>query len=275
MKTAVIVSRNDNYGGNLVERATLCLENMCQVFSEVIYVDWNSPGESLLVELPMRIPSNLVHIHVTPAMVRNILNKLPNGDEAADCCEVLGRNIGITRASHPWIVSTNIDIIPTPFNEEGLNYGTFYTVPRYDVPKEFWLKNSVTQQSLEQNKANFGRKKFWDRDSFSLIEYCGDFQVAHRIIWEKIMGFEEKLLGRCYADSHVQMKAKWYGFQLDVLDIPIYHLDHYNLKWYGKQITCPRNNIDCLNIDKFKGSTNNVFWGQSNNPQIFIRYGTV
>ena len=41
--TAVVVTRNDNYGGNLNERATYCLNSLINTFDEVILVDWNSP----------------------------------------------------------------------------------------------------------------------------------------------------------------------------------------------------------------------------------------
>ena len=44
--TAVIVSRNDNYGGNLIERSTYCINSSIETYDEVIYVDWNSPTHS-------------------------------------------------------------------------------------------------------------------------------------------------------------------------------------------------------------------------------------
>lgn len=49
--TAVIVSRNDNYGGHLNERATYALNSAINTYDEVIYVDWNSPTHSLLWDI--------------------------------------------------------------------------------------------------------------------------------------------------------------------------------------------------------------------------------
>ena len=40
--SAVIVSRNDGYGGHLNERATYCFNSAIDTYDEVIYVDWNS-----------------------------------------------------------------------------------------------------------------------------------------------------------------------------------------------------------------------------------------
>ena len=49
--SAVIVSRNDNYGGQLNERATYCFNSAIDTYDEVIYVDWNSPTHSLLYDI--------------------------------------------------------------------------------------------------------------------------------------------------------------------------------------------------------------------------------
>ena len=97
--SAVIVSRNDNYGGYLNERATYCLNSAIETFDEVIYVDWNSESHSLLYD----IKDNLI---------TEIAKILTNNDpDAQVCCEVLGRNIGLRRATGDWLVSTNIDVI--------------------------------------------------------------------------------------------------------------------------------------------------------------------
>ena len=49
--SAVIVSRNDNYGGHLNERATYAINSAIDSFDEVIYVDWNSENHSLLYDI--------------------------------------------------------------------------------------------------------------------------------------------------------------------------------------------------------------------------------
>ena len=79
--SAVIVSRNDNYGGHLNERATYCLNSAIETFDEVIYVDWNSED----------FKGNLKHIVITPEVAKILTNNDPH---AQVCCEVLGRNIG-------------------------------------------------------------------------------------------------------------------------------------------------------------------------------------
>ena len=49
--SAVIVSRNDNYGGYLNERASYCIQSSIDTYDEVIYVGWNSPTHSLLYDI--------------------------------------------------------------------------------------------------------------------------------------------------------------------------------------------------------------------------------
>ena len=44
---AIITSRNDNYGGNLLVRATHGLNSMMSTFDSVTYVDWASDKEPL------------------------------------------------------------------------------------------------------------------------------------------------------------------------------------------------------------------------------------
>ena len=66
--SAVIVSRNDNYGGHLNERATYAINSAIDSFDEVIYVDWNSENGSLLYDIKeeLQFKGNLKHIVIPP-----------------------------------------------------------------------------------------------------------------------------------------------------------------------------------------------------------------
>ena len=108
--SAVITSRNDNYGGHLNERATYALNSAIHTYDEVIYVDWNSETHSLLYDIKdnLQLKGNLKHFVIPPQAASHLTNFDP---DAQKCCEVLGRNIGIRRAEGDWILSTNIDVI--------------------------------------------------------------------------------------------------------------------------------------------------------------------
>ena len=240
--SAVIVSRNDNYGGHLNERATYAINSAIDSYDEVFYIDWNSETHSLLYDIKddLQLKGNLKHIVITPSAASILTNYDP---QAQKCCEVLARNIGIRRAIGDYIVSTNIDIIQPKrqdiidlIKEKGDK--SFTTVSRreveWDYIKEFqggdfnfsnWnafrddaYKTSVPRNRLESTTPG---------DEYSIINCCGDFQIAHRNVWFKIRGYEENMLAACFSDTNAQKKSVLYGFNLiPIYDIPLYHMSH-------------------------------------------------
>lgn len=249
MKLSVcITSRNDNYGGNLKERATFCLNSMIGTFDEVFFVDWNSPLEAgsllNLIKPDLQLKGNLHHIVITPEVAGLLTNNDPH---AARCCEVLGRNLGIRRATGDYIVSSNIDIIcPKRQDLEDtinkLDPNTLYTISRRhtdwqqikqisgvdnveDLDFRSWpsVRDSLNLQSTERHFD----EKIATSDDYSIINCCGDFQLAHKNIWNSIRGFEEDLIYVLYSDTNVQKKAVMHGFGLKAIYSPaLYHIDH-------------------------------------------------
>lgn len=239
--SAVIVSRNDNYGGHLNERATYCFNSAIDTYDEVIYVDWNSPTNSLLYDIKdnIQFKGNFKHIVITPEIASILTN---NDPDAQKCCEVLGRNIGLRRASGDYLVSTNIDIIHpdrTQLEEiiVGLNSKTFYTVGRrgmnWDMIKEFhngeilfdkW--KDLRDFYIKNSKESFHLKDLVN-DEYSLIACCGDYQIASFEVWNTIRGFEEDLIYSLHTDTNIQKKATAYGFNIEALYNPaLFHIDH-------------------------------------------------
>lgn len=248
-KTAIIVSRNDNYGGNLELRATYCLNSMVDPFDEVVYVDWNSRKEKgTLIEKirpNLRKTSKLRVITITPEQAI----ELTNDPTAQPCCEVLGRNIAIRRATGDWIVSTNIDVVPQKtISFDNFNKDTFYTVSRKlfmdtgmyvkQKPVEFFLQDShdffktipYDDTDLLRGKlSNLNLPHKQRKNDISLVDCCGDFQIAHRDTWEKIRGFEESMIYRGGTDTNVQLKASNQNFKVELLmpdQLEIFHLGH-------------------------------------------------
>jgi hypothetical protein len=240
--TAVIVGRNDNYGGNLIERAIYSLNSAIDTYDEVIYVDWNSTTKSLFYEIKndLQGKGNLKHFIIEPDMASLLTNYDKN---AQVCCETLARNIGIRRAEGDWILSTNIDIIH-PSREliqstlERLDRNTFYTISRRDT-------NWETIKAFHNGSLNF---KDWKNlrehlckiteerkveesivagDNYSIINCCGDYQIATKEIWNDIRGFEESLIYTLYADTNVQKKAAMHGYALKAIYEPaLFHIHH-------------------------------------------------
>ena len=242
--SAVVVTRNDNYGGDLNDRATYCLNSLIDTFDEVILIDWNSPNNRPLlwdIDKNIKFRGNLKHIVITP----EVASMLTNEDSHAQvCCETLGRNIGIRRATGDYIVSTNIDVIAPRRDQlektinNDLNKNTFYTISRRHIEwkdiEEFhggerkygdWekLRNHLIENSEERKY----EEKVVDGDDYSIVNCCGDFQLAHRDIWDEIRGFEEELIYVLYSDTNVQKKAVKHGFELKAIYSPaLFHIFH-------------------------------------------------
>jgi hypothetical protein len=240
--SAVIVSRNDNYGGHLNERATYCFNSAIDTYDEVIYVDWNSPTHSLLYDIKdnIKFKGNFKHFVITPEIASLLTNNDPN---AQKCCEVLARNIGLRRATGDYLVSTNIDIIHPKRNElenviNSMSKDTFYTISRRHTDwtqiKEFHngeIKFDEWEKLREYLIVNSEERHFDEAtvsgDDYSIINCCGDYQIAPKHVWEEIRGMEEDLIYSLYADTNVQKKSAMHGFGLKALYNPaLFHIEH-------------------------------------------------
>ena len=289
--TAVIVSRNDNYGGHLNERATYAINSAINTYDEVIYVDWNSPTHSLLWDIKdnLQLKGNLKHFVIPPDAAKVLTNY---NEHAQLCCEVLARNIGIRRATGDYIVSTNIDIIhPKREDIESIinnsDNNTMITLSRrevtWDIIKEFhggemkfqeWdkLRDYIYINSEER----IHEEKTVTGDDYSLINCCGDFQIAPKHIWDEIKGFEEELIYPLFADTNVQKKAIKHGFNLKAIyNPPMFHINHGSKGWGGGGIA---DGINKKANDQYRAiiaqekTQNETSWGFGNTE---IEYETI
>jgi len=234
-----IIGRNDDYGGNLLERATYCLNTMSAYFDQVIYVDWaTEEGKPTVVEeieKDLLKYDNIYWIKVTQKQAKEWIGDNP---DAQGVCEVMARNIGLRRLGTDFLASSNIDILAPQRRhiEKIKDKNTFFTVGRRDIslfdlrplggrsePGTFMPRMELLEPSHSQHP----RIQVFPDDKYSLVSNCGDLQIAHRDIWYTIRGYEERLVGRGYTDSNVQRKASLFGFGIDVdWTIPIWHIGH-------------------------------------------------
>lgn len=236
--SAVVCSKNDN--ANNYKRIILTLNNLIDLYDEVIFVDYGSESETFISYLGNKIKKSgkLKCIKVSPEFCKSV-----SWDKSNKFIEVYARNIGIRRASGDFIVSTNQDIISDL--PKDLRNDTLYTVRRYNYPE--YLIDSIFEKHIEidmispleyfksikhtmtrQPRAvDDHRNATWEPgDIWSLVVSCGDYQIAHRNVWNEIKGFEESMTLRCFADSNLMKKAEEHGFKINVLDLDIFHLDH-------------------------------------------------
>lgn len=289
MKTAVITfSRNDGYKEK--ERFAIHLRTLLDTFDEVNYVDWNSPTKSFLYEVLDMIPKTgrLKHFVIPPSIHQMYVDQIPDFPK---CFVPIAFNLALKRTDADWVVATTTDNIP-PFKEELNNLinnsdgNTFYTISRREIEYSDALENINNIQKYREHlqkttEPRYFPTKVTPNDNYSLINCCGDFQLAPKTIWHKIKGFEENMFYNCFVDTNVQKKAVLAGCKIEAIyDIPVYHMSHDNILPQASTTKIhavadkkpPRYNDAYEWVEWFNESQNTEDWGLGN---VEIEYETI
>ena len=282
MKTAAILfSRNDGYKED--DRAIICLNSMVETFDEVWYIDWNSPEDkgSLLWKIEDKLikQGKIKHIIIPP----NIASQL-TPDGGSEVNGLYPPNLVFRRTDADWIVHTTIDVI-APKKEifeaflAKANKNTFYTLSRRDIEYHdvinFGVSNwkeyrDILDQTTEERRLY---AQVTPNDQYSIINCCGDFQVASKNLWNTIKGLEEKMIHACFQDTNVQKKAVLNGFNLEAIyDIPLYHMSHTGMGNDGSSPSKQKYNDPWKWVEYFTESENTENWGLNG---VEIEYETI
>jgi hypothetical protein len=283
MKTAVITfSRNDGYKEK--ERFAIHLKTLLDTFDEVNYVDWNSEGESFLYEVLDLIPKTdrLKHFIIPPYIHDQIFDGVSNVPKVSTNLSI---NLALRRSDADWIAVTTTDNIP-PKKEELLNFinnkaneNTFYSFSRREIDFNEVLKNINNLEEYrdylsQTTEPRYFYAKVTPNDNYSIINCCGDFQLAHKNIWFDIKGAEEQMIYNCFVDTNIQKKVVLNKYNLEaIFDVPMYHMSHKNhLPQDGKTDNLhniaskipPTYNDAWEWVEIFSQSQNTEEWGFSN-----------
>jgi len=284
MKTAALLYvRNDDYKEN--ERVIVTLSSMLDTFDEVILLDWNTPeGKNpLLWELEDKLPKTgrLKHMVIPSSAAKSFTGY---DSKAQACTQVLSTNIMLRRTDADWIVTTTIDIIAPKKKTlnnflKQANKNTFYTLSRRDFEiselEKYGFDNWKEYRDILDNTSEprYFPAKVCPNDNYSIINCCGDFQLAHRDVWYGIKGFEENMLYACYQDTNIQKKAVLNGYGLEAIyDIPLYHMSHKGMGNDGSSPSKQHYNDVWEWVEWFEESQNDDNWGFSN---IEIEFETI
>jgi len=278
MKTSVITfSRNDGYKEK--ERFAIHLNTLLDTFDEVNYVDWNSEGRSFLYEVEDLVPKTgrIKHFIIPPSVHKMYSTFVPN---LPVCFGPTSFNLALRRTDADWVVATTTDNIP-PTKEElheiinNSDNNTFYTVSRREIDYAEALRNidnltEYRQYLKETTEPRYYSAKVTPNDNYSLINCCGDFQLAPRKIWWDVKGFEENMFYNCFIDTNIQKKVALAGYKLEALfDLPMYHMSHENIlpqahtdKLHKNADKNPPKYNDAWEwVEFFKESQNDEDWG--------------
>jgi hypothetical protein len=284
MKTAAIIyGRNDGYKEN--ERLIIHINSLLETFDEVHYLDWNSDDNkgSVINQIKDKLISNnrLKHYVIPASIVSQIYNNI---EGIGACISPLIYNILLRRCEADWIVCTTNDII-APKRELLESFlakadpKTFYTLSRRDVEIEDVAKfgfdkwkeyRDILDQTTKERRLY---AKVTPNDNFSIINCCGDFQLASKHVWNTIKGYEENMYYACFSDTNIQKKAVLNGFNLEAIyDVPLYHMSHLGMGNDGSSPSKQKYNDPWKWVEYFTESENTEDWGLNG---IEIEYETI
>jgi len=182
----VLVGRNDDYMSDFRERLYATIEwNTRYLVSEVIFVEWNPPGgrELLAYELTKRF--NCLRAYVVPREIHRRTCENQN----VHLLEYHAKNVGIRRATSPWIMATNADAAVgldsvNLLLDGNLDPEVAWTAERIDIP---WREDQQHQIGL------FGSLRYRRVIPYHQLG-TGEFCLAARDLWHKTRGYDEQMV---------------------------------------------------------------------------------
>jgi hypothetical protein len=240
----VVTGRNDQYGGNFLNRAQTFLNQVSASVErvpladvEVVYVDYATPfSDKKLYEL-LNIPPALhrrVRFIVVPSFFHSTLRA------KVSFLEYTAKNIGIRRSKGEFVLAANPDsLLSDSFfelcSQRAFNPGVFYTSDRIVMQKH---QDHQTEFLKINEPWKFERKfsKFWlltpDKEKFgySYQAGLGDFTMLSKELWEALGAYDSVMSNR-YLDH--MFKAKMLklvcGGYAASLPNPVLHQYHVHL----------------------------------------------
>jgi hypothetical protein len=264
--SVVATTRNDDHGGNQIARTQLFIRGLaeqCDQFKlpvELLLVEWNPPPDRPPLAQALNWSRSdwfEPRVLVVPGAVHNRLEH----SEKLPLFQMLAKNVGIRRASAPFILATNIDILLSDelftFLRDGLKPNAMYRADRLDVvanlnanplpsPAECRALPWVRANRLDgPHNADGGRPPWYssartwlNRTAWNTLHggalpnlhtwASGDFTLTSREIWSSLRGYPEWPMFSMFLDSVLLVQAFRAGVEMIRLPPPmvLYHLEH-------------------------------------------------
>ncbi len=165
--SVVAVSRNDEHGGNTLERTQIFVDSFLdqcerhQLSAELIIVEWNPPGEkAALAEVISWAKANQ-WVDCRVVTVPTELHRLLDYSRVLPLFQMIGKNVGIRRARGEFVLATNIDIMLSEevfglLASRKLRKDRMYRCDRFDVDSA--IKNGSLDEKLNFAWENIVRR---------------------------------------------------------------------------------------------------------------------
>ncbi len=142
--SVVATSRNDDHGGNLLQRMQIFIDGLAEqcrrhdLSAELILVEWNPPADRPPLAEALRWPEECGPLEIRIITVPPGLHARLKHAEKLPLCRMIAKNVGIRRARGRFVLATNIDIVFSDaiicFMRDRLKPGRVYRADRCDVP---------------------------------------------------------------------------------------------------------------------------------------------
>lgn len=235
MLSIVVCSRNDDHGGNMVERANMFLAGLARHAQrhkfpiELILVEWNPPADRPSLLNTLEWPKSLHYFQSKTITVPATVHEIIQHSDIIPLFQYLAKNVGIRRAKGDFILSTNPDVL---FDEElfcalaTVKSGRTYRAIRHDMAIELLPRGMQLGEALLYCKERVIRRcegKAWRLHT----DACGDFQMLTKDEWYALRGYPEWPIWSIHLDSYFLAQAAYaHGLWEKVLPGCLYHLDH-------------------------------------------------
>ncbi len=194
----------------------------------MILVEWNPvPGKPYLAELLSRefpaLAGRSLKCYVVAPEYHVALTQNPQ----LPYLEYVAKNVGIRRASAPFVLVTNTDVLlgrrVADALAGGLTPGTIFRAPRYDI--KLGIDPSHLTLSALEDPANHVRQPVLKPPLFNGAS--GDFVLADRETWHRLRGYNEVYrAARVAIDLNFLVKAHGAGYPIADIGGPVYHINH-------------------------------------------------
>ncbi len=216
--TAVVVGRNDDYMADFRERLYATIDwNTRYLIDEVIFVEWNPPPDRELLAYGLTEKFPTLRAYVVPPVIHQAINRNPH----LQLLEYHAKNVGIRRATTPWILTTNADAAL------GMNAINRLLQTELD-PKIIWTAERIDiawNENVQQRIGLLGSLRYRRFIPYDRLG-TGEFALASRRLWEQTRGYDELLVKHkigCDVRGIAQLVA--HGAQINKAGT-VLHLQH-------------------------------------------------
>lgn len=254
----VTTARNDNHGGNMIQRMQYFLNALFtyateyQFNIELTIVEWNPPAEQsyLIDQLSWKLKNK--YCRVKFIRVSNELHLKYSNSDKIQLHQMIAKNVGVRRSSADFILVTNIDIILSRdlfkfIASKQMVKNVLYRLKRYDVSPD--IANELSLEALLSHCEN-NLMAVHDKNEYvnfvkgitspiydSKVKYnykklftnaAGDFQLLSQNQWNELKGYPEFPIHPLYIDGIFSYMAYSNGVTEQILTDPmcVYHIEH-------------------------------------------------